>query len=657
VVKREPRNHWFWLLLFGFAYVLLLGYNHLFDWDEINFAECAREMLLTGNYLTPMIDFQPFHEKPPFFIWLQATAMYQFGVSAFSARLPNAICGLISIVILYLIGSRHRGKNFGFIWSMLYVASILPHLYFKSGIIDPVFNLFIFLSIYFFLAFEAKQRWPLLLSGLCSSLAVLTKGPVGFLLFGLCIAAFYCFKLKRLRELPGKVLLFLVAFILPIAIWFGTDIAINGWEKTSAFIQYQIELFSQPVAGHQQPFYYHFVVVLLGCFPMSFFAVPVLFQAKKYWKDDLFKWQLLLLAIVLVLFSIVSTKIVHYSSLAYLPLSFLAATYVYEQVKISKYLRWALFVFAALLGFVVALLPVLGMFEDRLANLLEKDVLTAASLQTNVDWSGFEVLIGPLFFLGIVLALLFFSNQQKQKAVITLALNTTVFLLLASLFIVPKIEKYSQGPAISFYQNMVGRDAYVDTHGFKSYADLFYTDQYPYQSNQYRNKDWLLNGKIDKSVYHVTILLCLCLTVACTQPEIIEPVDNSEQTSLKIKISEIKSELGMMRIGVYSNQDSWDLDIGNQASGNEYFVTGISVKDDEMEYQIDDVFPGTYAVSIYHDLNGNDEMDLQAGIIPTEPFGFSNNVNIAFSAPTFSDCSFEVEEGTLQIIEIELKEF
>lgn len=53
------------LLAFVF-FVPYLGNVHLFDWDEINFAESAREMLATGNYLRVQIDYQPFWEKPPF---------------------------------------------------------------------------------------------------------------------------------------------------------------------------------------------------------------------------------------------------------------------------------------------------------------------------------------------------------------------------------------------------------------------------------------------------------------------------------------------------------------------------------------------------------------------------------------------------------------
>jgi 4-amino-4-deoxy-L-arabinose transferase-like glycosyltransferase len=98
-------------------FVPFLGFAHLFDWDEINFAECAREMVLTNQYSSVQIDFLPFWEKPPLFIWLQAIAMKIFGVSAFAARLPNAICGVVTLLTVYFIGKKYTMKNlldFGF---------------------------------------------------------------------------------------------------------------------------------------------------------------------------------------------------------------------------------------------------------------------------------------------------------------------------------------------------------------------------------------------------------------------------------------------------------------------------------------------------------------------------------------------------------------
>src|SRR4028119_166377 len=99
---------WLYALVAACGAVLFLpglGAAHLFDWDEINFAECAREMLATGDYLRVQIDYQPFWEKPPLFIWLQAISMKAFGVNEYAARLPNALGGIATLMVLLHVGS------------------------------------------------------------------------------------------------------------------------------------------------------------------------------------------------------------------------------------------------------------------------------------------------------------------------------------------------------------------------------------------------------------------------------------------------------------------------------------------------------------------------------------------------------------------------
>jgi 4-amino-4-deoxy-L-arabinose transferase-like glycosyltransferase len=59
--------------------------------DEINFAESAREMIVTGDYSKVQINFNPFWEKPPLFIWMQVLSMKIFGINEFAARFPNAV--------------------------------------------------------------------------------------------------------------------------------------------------------------------------------------------------------------------------------------------------------------------------------------------------------------------------------------------------------------------------------------------------------------------------------------------------------------------------------------------------------------------------------------------------------------------------------------
>ncbi len=128
-----------WLLLAFAAGLCLpgLGLVHLFDWDEINFAEAAREMIVTGDYLRVHIGFKPFYQKPPLFIWMQAASMKAFGVGEYAARLPNAICGILTTFVLFNMGTRLRDARFGMLWALAHLGSFLPLFYFRSGIIDP----------------------------------------------------------------------------------------------------------------------------------------------------------------------------------------------------------------------------------------------------------------------------------------------------------------------------------------------------------------------------------------------------------------------------------------------------------------------------------------------------------------------------------------
>jgi 4-amino-4-deoxy-L-arabinose transferase-like glycosyltransferase len=100
--KKQSNLYLTIIILSGIIFFIpFLGRVHLFDWDEINFAESAREMIVTGNYHRVQINFQPFWEKPPLFFWLQAGSMKMFGINEFAARFPNAIFGIITLVTFF----------------------------------------------------------------------------------------------------------------------------------------------------------------------------------------------------------------------------------------------------------------------------------------------------------------------------------------------------------------------------------------------------------------------------------------------------------------------------------------------------------------------------------------------------------------------------
>lgn len=489
-----------------------LGAVHLFDWDEINFAESAREMIASGNYTRVQIDYQPFWEKPPLFFWLQAASMHLFGINEFAARFPDAVTGIITLITFFFIGKKIQGEQFGMLWALCMLGSFLPHLYFKSGIIDPVFNYFIFLGIYFMILLVANQGKEgnlkyALLSGLFIGMGILTKGPVALLIITLT-AGVYWINLRFKPMIAVKHLLpFAGCVLLTAGVWFAIDIIENGLGFVSQFIHYQVELFTEPVAGHSEPVYYHFIVVFIGCFPMSVIALPALFKNDRaQTRFDSSRWMRILFWVVMILFTIVKTKIVHYSSLTYFPLSFLAASVIHKAWNEQKKFPACMLLLLIFIGFVFSVLLIGAPWIAQHKNLLIpylKDPFAVDCLHTPVLWNGFEVWIGVVYLVALLVSITLLWKQQVQQGTVLLFGSTAFCLLIYLKAVVPKIEAYSQGPAIQFYESLQGQQVYVTTIGFKSYAPFFYFRKPPGNNPQSSNGEWLLHQKIDQPAYFV----------------------------------------------------------------------------------------------------------------------------------------------------------
>ncbi len=486
-----------------------LGKVHLFDWDEINFAESAREMLVTGDYFRVRVGFLPFWEKPPFFFWLQAASMKLFGVNEFAARLPNAVFGIITLVTLYFIGKKEQSTKFGLIWALLFFGSMLPHLYFKSGIIDPVFNYFIFTAIYFLMKAmtiaENKLRNSAI-SGALIGFAIITKGPVGFLLLLLTFIVIIIINKFKVWPRIKDVAIFALTTFLVSFMWYGAEVITNGPWFLVEFINYQIDLFSNPVAGHEQPIYYHFVVVFLGCFPMSVLALGS-FNKKTTSSNQLAKWMMVLFWVVMILFTIVTTKIVHYSSMAYLPLSYLAALYITQLVannkKMAGAITWVYLGIGLIFGILLTSLPLVIYFIEDIKPYIN-DPFAVAGLMKPVHWSGFEFLIGLIFIGAVSISFIYLFKSNLLKGIGIMGVGTGVTLLLYSIFVVPKIEQHTQGSLITFLESVQGEDVYVTTSGFYSYAPFFYFRQPNDNLNKRADTQWLITGPIDKPVYIIS---------------------------------------------------------------------------------------------------------------------------------------------------------
>lgn len=498
------------IVLGAMFFIPFNGMVHLFDWDEAIYGEIAREMIITGDYLHPRIDFLPFMEKPPLFFWLQVVAMKIFGINEFAVRFPNAICGILTLLVLYTAGTRLVDRGFGLLWVLSYAGSLLPFFYFKSAIIDPWYNLFIFSGLYFFFLMTESQKQINMyaaLSGLLLGLALLTKGPVALILFVLPLFLYFIIK----QSYPKLTINMLVFFFLPLLLtgssWFIIQIFTGNTAFIPEFIAYQIKVFSTPFAGHTGFPLFHVVILFFGVFPTSVFAVFA-FKKQKENTERVNNFRLLMIAVllvVLVLFSLVKTKLVHYSSLAYFPLTFLASLYMYNAVvttkKISNLFRNTLFITAIIIALLVASIPLLMIFRDDILRMnLIKDVFIVENIKADVYWSGKEIFI-PLFWLIMLFIGLFVLNNNMYKF-ICICSATMLFCFIIMLDMVPKVEGHIQNAAIEYYKEAQQKDCYMRALGFKSYAYLFYSQKQPtHISASYT--DWLLYGDIDKPAYFV----------------------------------------------------------------------------------------------------------------------------------------------------------
>jgi len=500
MMKHIFRNEFTVALVAAILFIPFLGNVHLFDWDEINFAESAREMIASGNYFSVQINFNRFTEKPPLFFWMQVMSMKLFGINEFSARFPNAICGIITLVVLFRIGKQIFNEYFARIWVMVYLGTFVTFLYFKSGIIDPWFNLFIFLAIYHFYSLttmlQVNRMKHLVLTGVFLGLAVLTKGPVAILIALLTYVVVVVLNRFRFFINGKEFIAIFVTTLLVCFAWFGVDLIQNGPSFLIEFLQRQIAIFSTNDADHGEPFFYHWWVLLLGCFPASIFFMKGMFIQMERNEQKMFKqWMGILFWVTLLLFSIVKTKIVHYSSLCWFPLTAIASFYLYEIFtgkvrRIHIVFKLLIGIIGFLLSLILIAIPFALVNKAVWIHLLE-DPFAKANLQANVQWYWWDGLGGGVLLQGVLFYLFSKKNQLKTSL---LFLSVTVCCLYTSVMIVPKIEGISQRANIEFFEKRQGEDCYVETVGYRSYAQYFYSKKQPYLSAQKIKIDSVLAG-------------------------------------------------------------------------------------------------------------------------------------------------------------------
>jgi len=236
---------------------------------------------------------------------------------------------------------------------------------------------------------------------------------------------------------------------------------------------------------------------------------------------DFWRWIQVLFWVVLVVFSLVQSKIVHYSSMCYLPLTYGATLYVEKlatgQAKLPSWVRFGWVFIGCILGLACLVFPFLGQFKTQVSPLLAADPFAVANLDALADmhWSGWEPLVGVWSILVPLVALYLFKKQKQTQSMQVLFGGTALTVMFVLWAFMGRIEYLTQGSAISFLESLKDKKAYIVPIGYRTYTVFFYPqikqDQAPSLAYQEklalipdRWRDSLLTEPTDRPVYAIS---------------------------------------------------------------------------------------------------------------------------------------------------------
>ncbi|HBE18754.1 MAG TPA: glycosyltransferase [Cyanobacteria bacterium UBA11149] len=361
--EKYPKTLWIlsilWLIAISWiAFLWHLGSIGLVDETEPLFAEAARQMTVTGDWITPYFNGVTRFDKPPLIYWLMAIAYKLIGVNEWAVRLPSALSAIaLTSLGFYTLryfgisrpsalsrgegrwemgGQGGEGGNFfvsshspfpnlerqrwisAWIGAALIAINPITLVWARTGVSDMLLSGCMGTALLaFFLGYVQKEKskvtnqnskvaansvppntnsifsfpsgWYLAFYILIA-MAILAKGPVGIVLPGLIIGGFLIY-LGKLREVLREMgIIWGLSIISAIAVpWYVLVIIANGEDYINKFFGYHnIERFTSVVNHHWAPWYFYFIVVLVGFAPWSSY-LPVAIARLRFWQRN--RWQ------------------------------------------------------------------------------------------------------------------------------------------------------------------------------------------------------------------------------------------------------------------------------------------------------------------------------------------------------------------------------
>jgi 4-amino-4-deoxy-L-arabinose transferase-like glycosyltransferase len=411
----------------------------LLDPDEGRYAEIPREMLESGDFITPRLNYVKYFEKPPLFYWLTAGSMALFGQKEWAVRLVPAVAGFLTLLLVMGLGKRIFDGRTGVMAAWIYLTSIIPTVLARLPIIDGVFSLILTATWgTWWLGYKAQTKpsrsvWYCT-SWACLGLAVMTKGIAAIALTGLIVGGFIICRrdwraLLSMAWVPG-----LLIFAVIVVPWHWAVSAENpGFFHFYIVVQHFARLVSHE---HAKPFWFFIAIFPFGMFLwVAFFSRAAAKSFREAFKavrsprtnggqGESILFLVIWVAGVIGLFSLSKGKIIPYILPAYPAMALLMAHFVRDRAFMKRSTLWGVAILAILLLVCAGVLIPVAMRQDA---------LSMAELLPAIRVGQAGLIFGSVFLL---------ASLFKRRLIPFATGFAMVLLFPAMLMVVPSVAKY-----------------------------------------------------------------------------------------------------------------------------------------------------------------------------------------------------------------------
>lgn len=271
-------------LAFGALFFFRLGSYPLSNPDEGRYAEIPREMVVSGDYITPRLNGVVYFEKPPLVYWTTAVCLKVFGPSEWSMRATPALFALFGVLVTYAAARRLHGREAGLLAAAVLGTSILYFVIAHIMLLDMAVSVLMAATLFCFIlgvreAPGARRRWFFYGLYASAALATLTKGLIGFLVTGAVMFLWLLVFNQWRRLLPMYLPSGAALFLLIAAPWHILAAQANETWAHRYFVYEHWLRFTTPAASRPGAWHYFVWIVLAGLIPWIGFLWPAMRDA------------------------------------------------------------------------------------------------------------------------------------------------------------------------------------------------------------------------------------------------------------------------------------------------------------------------------------------------------------------------------------------